>query len=89
MSEELNNEQIIKLKLKNWVVGKSKNIESVDQISDDTPILEQRLITSLQVMDLILFIQSMSATAVQIENLKPGVFKDINTIYTNFFSETN
>ena len=74
-----------KAALKQWV-AKSSGKVSADQLEDDTPIIEQRYITSLQVMDLILQIEKMTGKPVDVEQLKPGTFKTINTIYANFFA---
>ena len=46
----------IKQQLRDWVVANSKTAASVE---DDTPIIEQRVITSMQVMDFILFIERL------------------------------
>jgi hypothetical protein len=79
-------EQEVKLALKEWV-AKSSGKVSADQLNDDTPIIEQRFITSLQVMDLILHIERMTEQPVDVEQLKPGAFRDIQSIYTNFFAQ--
>jgi len=76
----------LKQALRDWVVQTSRKIDSA-QLTDDTPIIEQRIITSLQVMDLILFIEKLGKKSVDVESLKPGVFRNINSIYSNFFAE--
>ena len=70
--------------LKEWIANKSGKV-TPPEINNDTPIVEQRIITSLQVMDLILLIEKMTGNPVDVEQLKPGAFRDINTIYRNFF----
>ena len=47
----------VKQALREWVALKSGKVRSED-LDDETPILEQRIITSLQVMDLILHIEN-------------------------------
>lgn len=69
--------------LRDWVVAVGKRI-CREELRDDTPLLEKRIITSLQVMDLILFIEALTGKAVDVERLKPGLFKDIDTISRNF-----
>lgn len=78
----------IKSQLREWISSASKKAGQV-AISDDTPIIEQRIITSLQVMDLILYIEQLTDASISVEDLKPGVFKDVNSIYTNFFEASN
>lgn len=78
----------IKSELREWISSASKKAEKI-AIADDTPIIEQRIITSLQVMDLILYIEQLTDAAIDVEDLKPGVFKDVNTIYKNFFEASH
>ncbi len=75
-------EQDVKKQLRDWVASKSK---AGKPVNDDTPLMEQRVITSMQVMDLILFIEKLSGRPVDAGKLKKGVFRDVNTIYENFF----
>lgn len=70
--------------LRDWVIKTSKKI-ALDELDDNTPIVEQRIISSLQIMDLILFIEKLSKKSIDVESLKPGVFKNIDSIYHNFF----
>ncbi len=76
-----------KRSLKEWIKAASKKADIV--VLDDTPIIEERIITSLQVMDLILFIEQITDNPLDVADLKPGVFKDVNTIYKNFFEDSD
>jgi acyl carrier protein len=69
--------------LRDWIVRTSGKVGK-DDLSDDTPIMERRIITSVQVMDLILFIEETTGNAVDVEQLKPGAFRDINEIVARF-----
>lgn len=69
--------------LREWILSKNEKIKSED-LNDDTPIIEQRIISSLQLMDLILQLEKMTGSPVDVEQLKPGAFKSISTIYKNF-----
>ena len=70
--------------LREWIVKTSGKIQR-EQLNDETPIIEQRIISSLQVMDLIFFIEKLSNKSIEVESLKVGVFRNINAIYDNFF----
>jgi hypothetical protein len=74
--------------LRGWVCRTGGRIQP-DQMRDDTPILEHRLITSLQVMDLILFLEQLRGAPLDVEAIRPGAFRDINAIYDSFFSNRN
>ena len=70
--------------LRDWIVKTNGKIQP-EQLNDETPIIEQRLISSLQVMDLIFFIEKLSNKSIEVESLKVGVFRSINAIYDTFF----
>ena len=80
----MKNEADIRQNLREWIAQKSGKLQPQD-ISDDTPIIEQRIIKSLQIPDLILYIEEHTGRAIDVEQLKPGVFRNIDTIYRNFF----
>ena len=54
-------------------------------ILNDTPVIERRIITSLQVMDLILELEHLKGGPIDVERLKPGVFRDIDAMYAAFW----
>jgi acyl carrier protein len=74
----------IRQSLRDWVAKTNGKIRPED-LSDQTPIIEQRIISSLQVMDLIFFLEQLSGKPIEVDDLKPGVFRDIDSIYRNFF----
>jgi len=77
----------IRAQLRDWVVRTNGKVSAVD-IRDDTPILERRIVKSLDIMDLILFLEELRGRPIEVEKLKPGVFRDIDAIWTNFFEGT-
>jgi len=78
----------IRQSLRQWIVKTSGKIRP-DELNDDTPIIERRIISSLQLTDLILMLEELSDNAIDAEMLKPGAFRDINAIYRNFFASGN
>jgi len=77
-------ENEIRQSLREWIVKTIGKIRP-EELDDETPIIERRIISSLQLTDLILMLERLSDSPIDIEMLKPGVFRDINTIYRNFF----
>jgi hypothetical protein len=49
-------------------------------IANDTPLLEQRVITSFDVLDLLLNLEQASGRRMTAAQLVPGSFRDIETI---------
>ncbi|HET9234112.1 MAG TPA: acyl carrier protein [Candidatus Eisenbacteria bacterium] len=76
----------IKDALRIWIAKKNGKL-APEAIADDTPILEQRLLSSLHVPELILYVEQLSGRPISVGQLKPGVFRSIDTIAANFFSE--
>lgn len=83
------NEQIaIKEALRNWLAGVNGEIQA-EQIDDEFPLLSERVITSLQVTDLLLFIEQIRGTPVQLHEIQPSSFQNINCLYKTFFEGVN
>ena len=72
--------------LRTWIATKNGKV-TPEAIADDTPILEQRLLSSLHVPELILYVEQLSGKPISVGQLKPGVFRSIDAIAANFFSE--
>ena len=70
--------------LREWVIKTSGKIKP-EELTSETPIIEQRIISSLQIMDLILFLEQQTDHSIDVTQLKPGVFRNIDVIYRNFF----
>jgi acyl carrier protein len=79
----MKSEAEVRQALRDWVVKTSGKV-TPEQVTDATPIIEQRIISSLQIMDLIMFLEQLSGKRIDVAQLKPGVFRDINTIWRNF-----
>ncbi len=82
------NEQQIKQSLRDWVVKTNGKIRA-EELDDNTPIVERRIITSVQVMDLIIFLEEFRGRPVDVSNLKVGAFQTVDAIYHNFFEAPN
>jgi acyl carrier protein len=78
----------IRQSLREWIAKTNGKIRA-DDLNDDTPIIERRIISSLQLTDLILMLEKLSDNLIDVEMLKPGAFRDINAIYQNFFATEN
>ena len=84
----MTNENEVRASLRGWVSRTNGKVRPED-VQDDTPIIEKRIITSLQVMDLILYLEELRGRSVDVTQLNPGSFRDIDAIYRTFFSAGN
>ena len=76
----------IRQTLREWVSQQNSTMVPTD-LSDTTPLIEQRLISSLHILELILLLEQLRQRPIDVAQLKPGVFRDVNTIYQHFFVE--
>jgi acyl carrier protein len=59
------------------------------EISDHTELLRERVITSFQVIDLILHLEHERGRQIERRDLEPGCFRNITTIAQRFFLEVS
>lgn len=83
----MKSEAEVKQTLRDWIIKAAGGKISQEQLQNDTPIIEERIITSLQIMDLILQLEKITGKPLDVEQLKPGVFRNIDSIYQNFCGE--
>lgn len=76
----------IKNQLRQWIAKKHQGLDP-NSIAEDTPLIEQRLLTSIQVLDLIMFLEHLRGKPVDVTRLEPGSFRSIGTIYSHFFAQ--
>jgi len=76
----------IKEDLRHWFASHNDTILA-ENIADDTELIKDRIITSLQVMELMLFIEERMGQSIDLEKIKKGSFGSINNIVANFFTE--
>ena len=72
--------------LRAWIVATSGKVRP-EEIEDDTPVLEQRIISSLHVADLILFIESLRQGPIDYSRLNGKSLRSIDTMYEAFLAE--
>lgn len=78
-------ESDIRQQLRTWIVNRAKDKPA--DLRDDTPILESGILTSLDVVELILFIEKLrGGEEVAVDSLEPEAIKDVNAIYASFFA---
>lgn len=79
-------EDQIKSELRGWIATNAKK-QVEGGLTNETPIIETRVISSMQIMELILFVEKLKGSRVSVKSLKPGAFKNVDSIYNAFFKE--
>lgn len=77
------NEHGVRRALREWLQARTGDARVIE---DSTPLIASRLITSLQVMDLLLFVEELREESIDPASLRPGAFNDVDAIYTAFFA---
>ena len=79
-------DQKIREELRGWILDRSG--APPDRLArDDQAILDEGLLSSLDVVEFILFIESLREEEVDIEAIEPEVFNSIDTLVEAFFSD--
>jgi acyl carrier protein len=71
-------------RIREWLVQAGSGAATLE-LAPDTDIIESRVLESLQVVELILFLEEMSGRTILSENLNPSSLRTLDTIYNTFF----
>ncbi|MDQ3033996.1 MAG: hypothetical protein M3Y87_16395 [Myxococcota bacterium] len=79
-------ELTIRKNLKRWILDHSK-AQVKGELGDDTPILEQGILSSLDIVEFVLYIESLRGEEVDTDAIEPDVFTSVDTLWVGFFAE--
>jgi acyl carrier protein len=77
-------ESEIRDQLRAWVLDRARDKPS--NLTDETPLLETGLLSSMDVVDLILFVEQLRGDEVDVDELQPEAVGSVNAIYSAFFA---
>ena len=80
-------EQEVRAKLRDWIAKHAKKPLAAD-FHDATPLLELGILSSLDIVEFVLFIESLRGADVDPDNIEPEVFANINTLCSAFFAQS-
>ncbi len=72
-----------KTRLRAWILEHGRRIDAAE-LTDDTPLLEKRILSSLQIADLLLFLEELRGTPVELEGLTGASFRDLGSMARAF-----
>jgi hypothetical protein len=79
----MRSEREIREALRSWVLDKAKNLDG-SVLTDKTPLFEERYLRSLHLPELLLFIERLAGVPIEVDDLRPGDFRDIDTLVLRF-----
>lgn len=75
----------IRSHLRDWILERAQ--AAPDRVlEDETPILDTGLLSSLDVVELILYVESLRGEEVDVDDIEPEILTNINTLYEGFFA---
>lgn len=78
-------EATIRTQLRSWILAHSKT-KNFGELSDDTPILEKGILSSLDIVEFVLYIESLRGDEVDTDAIEPEVFTSVNALWKGFFA---
>ncbi len=79
-------EQQIRAELREWILAHAKSKPS-GELTDQTAILETGLLSSLDIVEFVLFIEELRGDEVDTDDIEPEVFTSIDTLWEGFFGQ--
>jgi acyl carrier protein len=79
-------EQQIRAQLRQWILEHAKAPARGGELTDQTPILESGLISSLDVVEFVLFIEELRGEEIETDDIEPEVFTSVDTLWEGFFA---
>lgn len=79
----MRSEREIRAALRSWVLDKAKNLDC-HVLTDQTPLFEERYLRSLHLPELLLLIERLRSAPIEVDDLRPGDFRDIDTLVLRF-----
>lgn len=76
-------EPAIREQLRVWIRERSRS--PATPFTDETPILEAGILSSLDVVELVVFIESLRGEEVDVDDIEPEALTNVNTLYETFF----
>lgn len=74
--------------LRSFVLDKAKAPLRPEDLTDQTPLLTDGWLRSVHLPELLLLIERLRGAPIDVEDLKPGDFRDIDTLVTRFGAAT-
>lgn len=71
--------------LRRWILEHTK-AQVTSGLADDTPILEQGILSSLDIVEFVLYIESLRGEEVDTDAIEPEVFTSVDTLWKGFFA---
>jgi hypothetical protein len=73
----------IRRALRSWVLAKASGLDAAG-LTDQTPLFANRHLRSVHLPELLLLLERLSGVPIEVDDLQPGDFSDIDTLVRRF-----
>jgi acyl carrier protein len=80
-------EREIRARLREWILEHAKAPPPGGGLSDQTGLLDTGLLSSLDVVEFVLFIEELRGAEVEADEIEPEVFTNLDTLWDGFFAD--
>jgi acyl carrier protein len=80
-------EHEVRAKLRDWIAKHAKKPLTAD-FSDRSPVLELGILSSLDIVEFVLFIESLRGDELDPDHIQPEAFANVDTLYSAFFASS-
>lgn len=78
-------EAAVRAALRRWILEHAKVAPGT--LTDRTPLLETGLLSSLDVVELVLFVEELRGEEIDTDDIEPEVFTSIDALFRGFFAD--
>jgi len=79
----MRSELAIRQSLRSWILSKATDADST-ALTDSTALFEERRLRSVHLPELLLLLERLRGEPIDVEDLRPGDFRDIDTLVLRF-----
>jgi len=79
-------EREIRARLRRWILAHARATPGAEDLTDRTPLLDTGLLSSLDIVELVLFIEELREEEVDTDDIEPEVFTSVEPLWAGFFA---
>lgn len=82
---EATDEPAIRDRVRGWILAHAK-VDGPADLTDQTPLLATGLLSSLDIVELVLFLEELRGEEIDTDEIEPDVFVSVDAIWAGFFA---
>jgi hypothetical protein len=90
MDMRMKNETEVRLAVREWLTKnaskRKRGTAPSPELTDETLIIDQGVVSSLKLMQLVVFIGELRGSPVEMDGVAPAQLASVNAIWTHFFA---